>query len=148
MSHVLVICYGNPLRSDDGVGWHVAQNLAEKCRSLDCKIIACHQLTPELAEEVSNARLVIFVDARIGDCPGKIHTHDVLPEPKPPPTFSHSLNPSTLLASAAALYGSAPPAKIVTITAETVSHGETLSSTVRAALPELLKKVRTIIEQE
>ena len=28
----LVIGYGNPLRSDDGVGWHVAERLADDPR--------------------------------------------------------------------------------------------------------------------
>ena len=59
---VLVIGYGNPLRSDaePGGGPPSSWQLTEGGRT---DVMACHQLTPELAEDVSRAGLVVLVDA-------------------------------------------------------------------------------------
>src|SRR5271169_1528567 len=51
----LIIGYGNPLRSDDGFGWHAGRLLAQSLADQDAKIITCHQLTPELAETLSQS---------------------------------------------------------------------------------------------
>jgi len=49
MPKVLVVCYGNPLRGDDGVGWIVAEKLRQMSLP-DFVAIQTHiQLTPELA---------------------------------------------------------------------------------------------------
>ena len=61
----LVIGYGNTIRQDDGVGYRVAEFLAQHPPHLsfcDFKAIAVHQLTPDLAMEVAQATEVIFVD--------------------------------------------------------------------------------------
>jgi hydrogenase maturation protease len=68
----LVIGYGNPLRRDDGFGYQVARRLAELLPADRADVIACHQLTPELAEPISRSELVIFVDARQGAEPGRV----------------------------------------------------------------------------
>ena len=62
MARALIIGYGNPLRGDDGLGWRAAEQLAEIIPQSEAEVIACHQLTPELAEPISRARLVIFID--------------------------------------------------------------------------------------
>ena len=63
----LIIGYGNPLRGDDGVGWEVASRLAATIPEEAAHIMTVHQLTPELAESVSEAELVIFIDASDGE---------------------------------------------------------------------------------
>ncbi len=55
----LIIGYGNVLRSDDGIGWHVAERLAADARFDDVTILQRHQLTPELALDVSRDRLEV-----------------------------------------------------------------------------------------
>ena len=62
----LVVGYGNVLRSDDGVGWQVADILTDDARLAGATILRCHQLTPELALDVSRASVVVLVDARHG----------------------------------------------------------------------------------
>ena len=52
---VLVIGYGNPLRGDDGIGWSAANALAEGMQDDRVRIVACIQLTPELAESIAQA---------------------------------------------------------------------------------------------
>jgi hydrogenase maturation protease len=41
----LLIGIGNPLRSDDGLGWAVAEQLSQD-GDTDCNIHTVHQLTP------------------------------------------------------------------------------------------------------
>ena len=60
----LVIGYGNTLRSDDGVGAKVAAAVAELALP-GVVALVLHQLTPELAETISEARAVVFVDAAV-----------------------------------------------------------------------------------
>ena len=60
--NTLVIGYGNTLCSDDGVGPVIAQQIAR--RNLpQVQSLAVHQLTPELASEISKVDVVYFVDA-------------------------------------------------------------------------------------
>jgi hydrogenase maturation protease len=48
MPGTLLIGYGNPLRGDDGLGWQVADQVARDADK-SIKVVATHQLTPELA---------------------------------------------------------------------------------------------------
>src|SRR5688500_920322 len=68
----LVIGYGNPLRGDDGFGWQIAQQLAGLLIDESVTVLAVQQLTPELAEAVGRASLVMFVDAHAGGRPGQL----------------------------------------------------------------------------
>jgi hydrogenase maturation protease len=69
---VLVVGYGNSLRGDDGVGWHAAGRLAADPRLAGARVLARHQLTPELAVDVAQASLVVLVDAVAGAEPREI----------------------------------------------------------------------------
>ena len=73
---VLVIAWGNPLREDDGVAWHVVEGLRRLQPRPSLPLLrlrhAHQQLTPELAEPVSHAAGVVFVDARRDGTPGQV----------------------------------------------------------------------------
>ena len=56
MVRLLVIGVGNPLREDDGVGWRLAEALAQA----GVEVHTCHQLLPELAAELGRVDLVLF----------------------------------------------------------------------------------------
>jgi hydrogenase maturation protease len=79
MKPILVIGCGNPLRSDDGVGRHAARQIAATVSPSDVTVLVRHQLTPDLAEPVYKARLVIFIDASCEDPPGKIRSRRIVP---------------------------------------------------------------------
>ena len=71
---VLVIAWGNPLREDDAVAWHVLEALRrlQPRQSLPALHLRhAQQLTPEMAECVSRAAGVVFVDARRDGTPGR-----------------------------------------------------------------------------
>ncbi|HWD44373.1 MAG TPA: hydrogenase maturation protease, partial [Actinomycetota bacterium] len=106
---VLVVGYGSSLRGDDGIGWHVAVRLAADSRLAGARVLARHQLTPELAVDVARASRVVLVDAVAGAAPGAIQVRPVRPRPPGPATWSHHLDPEALAGLAEALYGSAPP---------------------------------------
>ena len=67
MARVLIVAYGNPMRSDDGLAWHAADKLEGKYSPSEVEILRVHQLAPELAENVSRSEAVIFVDAAMAD---------------------------------------------------------------------------------
>lgn len=132
---VLVIGYGNPLRQDDGVAWHVAQKVeALHAGASDHYIVACHQLTPELAELLSTAAQAIFIDASVEGTPGTVDQRTVTPSAGAPEFGIHQFGPSELLATAQALYGASPVAQLVTVSGQDFGYGEELSAPVQNAL--------------
>ena len=146
---VLVIGYGNPLREDDGIGWRVIEEIEREESSIfnlqSLETIAVHQLLPELAEEVSAAGLVIFVDASVEGEPGDIVVREVLPVTQEMGAFTHHFDPAGLLGYARDLYGRFPRAYLVTITAVSLGYGEGLSPTIEAALPDILTQIEALI---
>ena len=144
MAKALIIGYGNPLRGDDGLGWHAARLLADIAAAHDAEVVTCHQLMPELAQQISQTALVIFVDAAIKGQPGQLDWRRV--EPKAgPASFAHHVSPESLLAMAGELYGRSPQAFVVSVVGGTFECGEELSPVVRAALPGLVKLVGDLL---
>jgi hydrogenase maturation protease len=143
---ILVVAWGNPLREDDAVAWHVLEGL----RSLKprpgrppLKLRHAHQLTPEMAECVSRARGVVFVDARRDGRPGEVRGEAIAPSPGSNP-LAHSLSPQALLLLAEQLYGRAPRAVVLGVAGERFGVGDSLSPVVRRALP---RAIRAVIRQ-
>ena len=148
----LVIGYGNPLRGDDGAGWHAAGLLAADRRAADVTVLRRHQLTPELAEDVSAADLVVFVDASVeGTAPGAVVATEIDPGGGAAwaagQAWSHHLDPAGLVAMAEALYGHAPPATVVRVGACDLDAGTDLSPVVGRAMPDVLSAVVAVIER-
>jgi hydrogenase maturation protease len=142
---VLVVGYGNPLRGDDGIGWHAARLLATDPRLADARVLAQHQLVPELAADISRASLVVLVDAAAEGDPGSVRVRRVEPRPAPPTTWSHHVDPQTLAGLAEALYGATPPMVLVSVSAGSFAEGDGLSSALERALPEVVKVVAGLL---
>ena len=145
-NHRLVVGYGNPLRADDGLGWVVAEELAESPLPSDTRVLTAHQLTPELAEPVGQADLVVFVDAREGGEPGRIERDTAAPAAEGSPAFSHDLDPPALLALARSLYGHCPRAVVVSVGGQDFGYGMALSEVVWEAVPAVVQEILTILE--
>lgn len=141
MKSLLIIAYGNPLRGDDGVGWQVAELLIHKRWAEEVPILTRHQLTPELAERISEAARVIFVDAHAGICPGEIQTRRIIADAEFSGAFTHHLTPESLLAAAHEFYGRCPDAWLFSVTGGSFALQETLSPAVMASLPHLLSEI-------
>ena len=115
---LLVIGYGNTLRRDDGVGPKVAEAVAALALP-GVRALACPLLTPELAEAVSQARVVIFVDAAV-DAPREVQLRKLAPAGTSQ-IMAHAASPATLLALARDVFGHAPEAWWLTIPAKTLA---------------------------
>jgi hydrogenase maturation protease len=155
---VLIIGYGNPLRGDDGVGWHAANILAQEAWRGNVRVLARHQLTLELAAQAAEADLVVFIDARDDTCANdgeaaeveaeaQVRCAAITPEPAAVGSMSHHLHPAALLACTQVLYGVCPAAVVCSVTMRVSSYGEELSPAVQAELPALLAHVRQLVEQ-
>lgn len=141
---------GNPLRGDDGVGWHVLTQLEAELADSNTAVfpitfVTTHQLFPEHADLISQAGQVIFVDAALSTPPGQINSRVVVPLPTERSAFSHHLTPAHLLSLAAEIYGRYPPALLLTLNGATFELRETLSPEVKTAVGHCLKLLRTLI---
>ena len=140
----LVLGYGNVLRSDDGLGPRVAEAIAA-LQLPNVRALACHQLTPELSEPVSQAQAVIFVDAAAAKELSQVTVNAVLPD-KGERFAPHRSSPGTLLALAESLYGHCPPAWLVGVPAFTLDFGEELSPQAVPRLQEAVSAVQRLIQ--
>jgi hydrogenase maturation protease len=140
---ILILGYGNSLRSDDGAGRRVAEKIAQQ-QWEGVLSLSLHQLTPELAEELSQARAAIFVDAIASDT-AKVSVKTLKPE-EIGGDFSHFTDPSSLLALAQALYGKAPPAWWVLVPGINFAMGEILSAVAEVGVAEAVAVVEQLIE--
>lgn len=131
----LVIGYGNSLRGDDGAGPFVASQMGHGA-------IVCHQLTPELAEPISQARRVVFVDAQMGLAPGEVAVHAIEPRRS---ALIHRFDPAGLLACAESLYGHAPQAWFAGLGGASYNLGEGLSPEARRAARRAIRTIRRLL---
>jgi hydrogenase maturation protease len=150
---ILVLGYGNPLRGDDGLGWHAARLLEAHPwdPATTVQVHACHQLTPELAALLAAFDLAIFIDARQPAAPPTAVPHPapvqcVRLEAAEPAAWrlSHHLTPAALLRCARELYGACPAAVVLAVVGADFGYRETLSPGVQAALPLLLAEVQRL----
>jgi len=130
---ILVVGYGNSARSDDGIGWHVAQRL-----SVD-------PLVPELAYDISAAAVAVFIDATTSLPPGQIGVERLRPLERTGGPLSHHVNPATLMALSNQLYGRAAEGYIVSCGVQSVELGDRLSSAGEAALPMVVEAVAELV---
>ena len=145
-SRTLILAYGNPLRSDDGVAWRAAELLEKKLDSADVEIMCTHQLMPELAERIAYAKGVIFIDAAQGEQAGRVQYTSVIAA-SDSTNFTHLLSPAQLFTLSQTLYGTIPQGFSVSIAANSFEHGETLSNAIQMALPELVDAIVKLVSQ-
>ena len=141
----LIMGIGNPLRSDDGLGWAVAEQLCQE-GDTGCAIQAVHQLTPELAQPMAGANLVVMIDASREGEPGVLRVHSLTPSPpaRPGTVGTHHMTPEELAALTAGVYGRCPPVVVVTMTGADFSLGKQLSSIIARGIPRLCAAVRQV----
>ena len=126
---ILVIGYGNDLRSDDGAG----RRVADQIDALDLpgvEVRSIMQLTPEVSLDIVDRRWVIFVDASL-ETDG-LQVEDV--EPTPGPTvMTHHGDPASLLAVVSTVGEPPDRATLISIPAEELGMGSTFSPTAERA---------------
>jgi hydrogenase nickel insertion protein HypA len=160
---VVVIGYGNTLRSDDGAGQKAAEILGQLpwLRS-----IAVHQLTPELTEMLATAELAIFVDvyrveqselATYNADNSDIRAISIANTASGPEHFptnkdyaasigcGHVADPHGLLYLTELVYGRAPAAWWILIPAWNFEFGEQLSPLTTLGMTKALQYIHPLV---
>lgn len=147
---VLVIGYGNEARGDDAVGPQTARRIAHQS-PVGVEAIAVHQLTPELAEPISLAGKVIFVDARPasdGDAQAPRVSVGPITADEAHELRSHRIDPAALLMLAKLLFGRCPPAWMVTIAASSFEPLAPLSAEALRGVDEAAVQIMALMDIE
>lgn len=110
-------------------------------------VVACQQLTPELAEPISRAETVVFVDARVGELVGVIKCEPIYPAAPSSATLAHHTEPAGLLALAQKLCSTTPQrAFLLMMRTMQFGYSENLSPEVQKAIPEAIERIRKILD--
>ena len=173
MTEILVIGYGNTLRSDDGAGQRVAELVAE-WKLPNVRSLPVHQLTPELAEPISQAELVIFVDVYPATSEQGLQVHQLCDyppypslesDPPYPPlergefdsfnrreveksqglNIGHTGEPRSLLALSQFVYNNVPPSWWILIPAVNFEFGEDFSRETAQGITDALAQIQQIV---
>ncbi len=149
MGGVLILACGNPLRGDDAVAWRIAESLQGLVACSDAEIVCSQQLAPEMAESVSRAECVIFVDASAAAPPGCVSLVPIAADKDCPASLTHQLNPAAILALSNALYGKSPTrAVLLTVGGERFELSEGLSPAVSQAVPEAVERIEGLLARD
>lgn len=138
---ILVIGYGNELRSDDGVGPMVAQIVAG-WNLKGVHAIVCPLLTPELADAISKACTAVFVDAAV-DGTAEVQFSRLEPH-ESCQIMAHAADPRTMLALARDVFGHAPEAWWLKIPAHSLEFSHQFSPDAQRGVADALEKLRTL----
>jgi len=138
---VTIVAYGNTLRSDDGVARRLAEEL-EELTLPEFQVISCDLLIPELAEAVSRADRVIFVDAE-ANSNEPVRARKVVPA-ESSQLMAHHASARVILALARDVFGRAPEAWLVTIPGRNFEIGEVLSEIATQGKQKALELIKAI----
>ena len=138
MTDLLVVGYGNDLRSDDRAGRVVADAI-EELGLPGVAVRSQSQLTPELALEVAGRARVVFVDA---DVDVDRLTRPVV-EAGPPSggPMTHHGDPASLLALVANVGDQPGEAIVLSVPASNLEMGFELSERTAAAVEEAIAAI-------
>jgi hydrogenase maturation protease len=150
----LVIGYGNLDRQDDGVAWHILKAVLKTLGypivdpfenplieySGELTLLFTLQLTPELAEMISEFDRVCFVDAHTGAIPDPVHIEILKSEFSTSP-FTHHLTPSACLHLAQTLFNKNPEGLLVSVQGYEFGFSQFLSPTTARLAEEAAKKI-------
>ncbi len=145
MKNTLIICIGNEIRSDDSVALHFKKEF-EKLFLPFVEIISVHQLTPELAEIISQFDKVIFVDASIEISEKsklvKLQIDDDLIKNLP---VTHFLTPESLIFLSKKLYDKSPETYLLSIPAVNFDFGTELHPSTREKLFDAIETLKNFL---
>jgi hydrogenase maturation protease len=153
-SDTLIIGYGNADRQDDGAGWHILKNIAERIgqsipndpgaaieiESDRVDLLFTLQIYPELAETISHYQRICFVDAHTSDIPDQISWIELAPEYEKSP-LTHHMSPRTVLSIANIIYGAAPQAILVSVRGYYFQFERTLSPRTAKLVEDATQKI-------
>ena len=119
-------------------------------RAAAADVRAVHQLTPELALDVSRVSLLVLVDASADAPAGEVVVTRLDPAAvaeEAGGAMTHHLDPAGIVGLARELWGVAPPVVVVSVGIASLEAGERLTPAVEAAVPRAVDAVAAIIEE-
>jgi hydrogenase maturation protease len=138
---ILVIGVGSDLRSDDAAGRRVADGILA-LELPDVAVLSVHQLTPELAAELADRRLVIVADASVDVTAVRVRPIDALATTG---ATSHHLGVPALVAMAE-LLGAAPTAvRLIALPVSDLGIGGQLSAPTSDAVDRAVDLVTEMV---
>jgi hydrogenase maturation protease len=143
---ILVIGYGNSLRSDDGAGQYVAQKVAVWDRPLVMTQTA-YQLNPDMVGAIIEASIVVFVSVvpvQPAD-PTSLQVQSLSPL-SADRAWGHDYSPAMLLTIAQQLYATVPKKSYwFQIRGENFEFGERFSSLTQQGIQQALTQLSELI---
>lgn len=150
VADVLVVGYGNDLRSDDGAGRWVADRVDEWVERLGLdgvEVRSMAQLTPEVSLAAAGCDLVVFVDASVDV--EELTVADVSGEDGdaagPGSVMTHHGNPSSVVAMTASVGEPPGRAVLVSIPASDLEMGFEFSPATATAADEAVAAITELI---
>jgi hydrogenase maturation protease len=144
VTDALVIGYGNDLRTDDGAGRWVADQI-ESLELPGVAVRSLSQLTPELALEVSGRELVVFVDANVDAAELSVLAVDA--DGAGGKTMTHHGDPATLLALVPNVGTLPERAYVVSVPATNLEMGLELTPATQAAAAEAVARIVDLLAE-
>lgn len=134
---IRIIAWGNRGRGDDGVALVLAERLEGRFAGRsDVCVQQFHQLAPELAADLDDCRLAVFLDAHVRDDAPEVCVERVVPVHEAG-FNTHHCDPPVLLALARSMGYKVPPeCWLVTMRARCLDFGDSLSRAATAAMAE------------
>jgi hypothetical protein len=99
-----------------------------------------------LAQPVSAAELVLFIDCARDGQPGDLHCDELVPQPGSA-SLTHHLTPGVLLGLSSELYGACPRSYVLTICGQSFEPGDVLSPAVDRSLGAVKSRVQGLSEE-
>lgn len=159
----IILGYGNPDRGDDGIAYHLLNELIQKYSTkkedlsnfqeagildLNPEIDLWYnlQLIPEVAQDLANYEHAIFLDAHTAEIPELILVKELTPAYKNSP-FTHHLTPGSCLDLAEKLYQHAPHATLITVRGYSFDFSRELSSETTRLAEQALHIIGELIQK-
>lgn len=141
---ILIVGYGNELRGDDGIGPRVAEHIAA-ANYPGVRVRSVCQLVPELAAELAEARMVLFVDALADPDRTAVELTPVAAE-EITDWSTHIADPRTLLALTRAVYRRTPEAWWLKVPGRGFDFGEGLSAVAEEGVRQAVARIKKLIQ--
>lgn len=144
MTDLVVIGYGNDLRSDDGAGRRVADAVDAQGLA-GVTVLSVAQLTPELALEIAGRERVVFVDASVDAEELTVEPVEVGPAGRG--VMTHHGDPASLLSLVSSVGELPRRAEAISIPARNLGLGFELSPATEEAVAEAIEIIAAIAEE-
>ena len=144
-----LVGFGNQARRDDGLGPWVARTLARRTRGrtgIHC--LCCHQLAPELAEDLLEAETVVLVDVTVERLATGRSWHKVEPDSCPASVLTHTVTAGYVLWVMREIYHRQPLTWMISVQGEDFGFGAGLSPQAGARARVVVAELAGILSKE